>query len=109
MFSSKAVVWIGQAVDKKAFTIPSFLKPVVDLLCLVTPRMCNDVLELFVGVSHGVNTSRIDVMTAHEPGGTSTLNMVSAAELHGWVGREWSSALARLLLPGCCCSLLLAC
>jgi len=81
VFSSKALVWIGQAVDKKAFTIPSFLKPAVDLLCLITPRMCNDVLELFVGVSHGVNTSRIDVMTAHEPGGTSTLNMAHWAQL----------------------------
>ena len=75
LMSSKAVVWMGRAVDKKAFTIPKFLQPAVDAACLVTPRMCNSLLELFVGKAHNLNVSRIDVMAAHEPGGTSTLNM----------------------------------
>jgi len=81
VFSSKMAIWLGRAADKKEFTLPLFLKSVVEAACLPIPRLCVDTIELFVGEAHGINKSRIEVMTAHEPGGTSTLNMAHWAQL----------------------------
>merc|ERR1711939_976984 len=64
-----------------AFTIPALLKPLVDAACLITPRLCQDTLELFVGKALHMNESRVEVMTTHEPGGTSSLNMAHWAQI----------------------------
>jgi len=81
VLSDHVAVWLGRAVDKKEFTIPAIIKPFVDAACLVIPRMCQDYLELFVGKAMNLNESRVEVMVAHEPGGTSTLNLAHWGQL----------------------------
>jgi len=47
--------------------------------CAECPICCNEVIELICGRHHGAfNNSRMNVMSGHEPGGTSTQN------IHHW-------------------------
>jgi len=73
----------------KLLGINSFLPPftgifsgIADLLCFEDPAVCEGVIELICGQHQGAfNLSRMEVMVAHEPGGTSVRNMVHWGQL----------------------------
>jgi len=50
---------------------------IADLLCFEDPIICESVIELICGKHQAAfNLSRMEVMVAHEPGGTSVKNMI---------------------------------
>jgi pimeloyl-ACP methyl ester carboxylesterase len=73
----------------KVLGVNDFLPPftglfaaITDLLCLDDPSVCEGVIELICGKHQAAfNLSRMEVMVAHEPGGTSVKNMIHWGQL----------------------------
>jgi len=72
---------LARALDKKAFSIPASLQPLLRGYCTLLPRLCTDEVELITGAASNVNQSRVAVIAAHDPGGTSSLNMMHWVQL----------------------------
>jgi len=85
IYVSILVAFIAQAQDIFKFLgVNEFLPPltgifaeVAKLLCFKDPVICESVIELICGEhTAAFNNSRMEVMVAHEPGGTSVKNMI---------------------------------
>ncbi|KAL6061418.1 Lipase [Balamuthia mandrillaris] len=64
--------------------LPAFTGPaswVFSAFCNLCPVCCEDVIELLCGAHQGAfNASRMAVVAAHEPGGTSVINIIHWAQ-----------------------------
>jgi len=60
------------------FLVPSnFMQKLFPMFCTLTPSVCAKVIGMICGFDNGAfNSSRMAVVAAHEPGGTSTKNMI---------------------------------
>jgi len=81
ILSRSSVIWAGRALDKKDIQVPALLKPAADIVCALKPHLCEDIMKVFIGSHMHLNQSRLPVLIAHEPGGTSTLNLAHWAQL----------------------------
>jgi len=62
--------------DKQFIPTPEVLQTVLGTVCKLTPNLCNNVLGSLFGTSTKLNTSNINVYTAHWPDSTSVQNMI---------------------------------
>lgn len=63
-------------------SMPFPINKFIEALCLEVPRLCETAIELYVGPSQAPsNATREQVIVAHEPGGTSTQNMIHWLQL----------------------------
>jgi pimeloyl-ACP methyl ester carboxylesterase len=57
-------------------------KLIMELFCYEDPKFCDQIIELICGRhKNAFNESRMPVMAAHEPGGTSVKNIIQWAQL----------------------------
>jgi len=67
---------VGEFDHKQFLPSSTYLEELFPLLCAPFPQICEDVIEFICGPHRGAfNLSRMQVMSAHEPGGTSIQNM----------------------------------
>ncbi len=63
--------------DKDFLPDTELMKKAFPVLCAVDPNACDNVLGLIMGWDNSdLNSTRLPVITAHEPSGTSIYNMI---------------------------------
>jgi len=77
-------------------TLDGIAKFLGEWFCYFEPDMCANIIELICGKHQGAfNSSRMDVVVTHEPGGTSVMNLIHWAQLYRtktWQKFDYGSA-----------------